>query len=48
MADHNALFEFSPCGLSRMELPVFLLDEFLVNVRINLRGADVRVPEEFL
>ena len=32
----------------RMELPVFLLDEFLVDVRVDLRGADVRVSEEFL
>ena len=34
--------------LSRVILPVFLLDEFLVDVRIYLRGADIRVPEEFL
>ena len=27
---------------------MFLLYKFLVNVRINLRGADVGVPEEFL
>ena len=27
---------------------VFLLNEFLVNVRINLRRADVRMSEEFL
>ena len=27
---------------------MFLLDEFLVDVRIYLRGADVGVPEEFL
>ena len=32
----------------RMELPVFLLYKFLVDVRVDLRGADVRVPEEFL
>ena len=31
-----------------VELTVFLLDEFLVDVRINLRGADVGMPEEFL
>ena len=49
MAVHKALFEFSSCGLfSRMELPVFLLDEFLVDVRVDLRGADVCVSEEFL
>ena len=31
-----------------MELTVFLLDEFLVDVRINLRCTDVGMPEEFL
>lgn len=27
---------------------MFLLDEFLVDVRINLRCTDIGVPEEFL
>ena len=31
-----------------MELPVFLFDEFFINVRINLRGADVGVTQQFL
>ena len=31
-----------------MELLVFLLDEFFVDVGVNLRGADVGVSEKFL
>ena len=27
---------------------MLLLDELVVDVRVDLRGADVRVPEEFL
>ena len=38
----------SPCGLSRMKGTVFLLDELVVNMRVDLRGADVGVAEQFL
>ena len=38
---------FSPF-FSRVEHPVFLLDKFLVDMRINLRGADIGMSEEFL
>ena len=47
-ACHIVLLGFSPCGLSRVELPVFLLDELFVDVRIDLRGADVGVAQQFL
>ena len=33
---------------SGVELPVFLLDEFLVYMRVDLRGADVGVAQQFL
>ena len=35
-------------NFSRVEHPVFLLDEFLVDVRVNLRGADVCMAQQFL
>ena len=41
-------FRLFPAHLSRVELPVFLLDEFLVYMRVDLRGADVGVAEELL
>ena len=31
-----------------MEILVFLLDEFFINMRVDLRGADVGVPQQFL
>ena len=31
-----------------MERAVFLLDKILINMRVNLRGADVGMPEKFL
>ena len=37
-----------PFGFPWVVHPVFLLDEFLVDVRVNLRGTDVGVTEEFL
>ena len=33
---------------SRVETAVFDLDEFFVDVRVNLRGAYVGVSEQFL
>ena len=31
-----------------MKGTVFLLDEFVVDMRVNLRGADICVAEQFL
>ena len=41
-------FRLFPAHLSGVELPVFLLDKLFVDVRINLRRADIGMPEEFL
>ena len=43
-----SLARISLRGFPRMVTTVFLLDEFLVDVRIDLRGADIGVAEQFL
>ena len=41
-------FRLFPAHFPRMIGAVFLLDEFLVDVRVDLRGADVGVAQQFL
>ena len=36
------------CSFPRVETTVFLLDKFFVDMRVNLRGADVRMSKQLL